>query len=114
MKGLIRGIAGTVIMAGGLCAGSYQVVFETTTCSGQSGFATVAADSVYKIENGDCFAPGSSKEKLKKIVVKNSMGSYDTFTLTAAEAKSVIADIKAYQRARLKNLENANTLIITK
>lgn len=114
MKRVIRGIAIAAIMAGGLSADSYQVVFETTTCNGQSGFASVAADSVYKIENGDCLAPGSSKEKLKKILVKNSKGSYDTFTLTASEVKNVVADLKAYQRARLKNLENANTLILRK
>ncbi len=94
-----------------LYAGGYQVVFETVSCNGSTGFASVAAENVYKIENGDCMAPGS-KQKLKKIVAKNDKGSYDTFTLTAEEAKSVIGDLKAYQRAKLKNLENAHTLII--
>lgn len=100
-----------LLMTGTLFADSYQIVFETTSCTGSSGFASVAVENVYKIENGDCFAPGS-KQKLKKILVKNSKGSYDTFTLTAEESRSVVGDLKAYQRAKLKNLENANTLII--
>jgi hypothetical protein len=100
-----------LLITGTLFAGSYQVVFETTSCTGDSGFASVAVENVYKVENGDCFAPGS-KKKLKKILVRNGKGSFDTFTLTAEEAKSVISDLKDYQRAKLKNLENAHTLII--
>jgi len=97
-----------------LQASDYQVMFETTSCTGDTGFATAKVEDIYKVETASCTAPGNPSEKLKKILIKNGKGSYDTFTLTASEAKNVIGDMKAYMRARLKNLENANTLIITK
>ncbi len=97
-----------------LYAGDFQVMFETTSCTGETGFAAAKVEDIYKVENAACTAPGNPGEKLKKILIKNAGGSYDTFTLTASEAKNVIGDMKAYMKARLKNLENANTLIITK
>lgn len=114
MKTFFIGTVAAVVLAGGLFAGDFQVVFETTSCNGELGFAAAEIENVYKIEEAACTAPGKPGEKLKKLLVKNGKGSYDTFTLTAAEAKNVIADMKAYQRARLKNLENANTLILSK
>lgn len=95
-------------------AGDFKIVFETTDCSGETGFASVGADTIYKIESAGCAAPGGSGEKLKQMLVKNSAGSYDTFTLTAAEAATVRQEMKAYMKVRLKQLENANSLIITK
>ena len=92
----------------------YQVMFETTSCSGESGFATAKVEDIYKIENAGCNVPGKPSEKLKQILVKNSIGSYDTFTLTQDESKMVISDMKMYMKARLKALENAKTLIIDK
>lgn len=106
---LMAGLIGTAVSAA-----NFQVLFETTTCTGESGFAAAEAADVYKIETAACSAPGKAGEKLKKILIKNGQGSYDTFTLTASEAKNVIADLKAYQRARLKSLENADTLMISK
>lgn len=103
-----------MISALSLQASDYQVMFETTSCTGETGFATAKVEDVYKVENAACTAPGNPGEKLKKIMIKNGKGSYDTFTLTASEAKNVIGDMKAYMKARIKNLENANTLIITK
>ena len=81
---------------------------------GEIVFATANADAVYKIENAGCSVPGENGKQLKRLLVKNGKGSFDTFTLTPEEAKNVIADVKTYMKARLKNLENANTLMITK
>ena len=92
----------------------YQVIFETTGCNGESGFATVKVEDIYKIENAGCTAPGKPGEKLKQVLVKNSSGSYDIFTLTRDEAKTVVTDMKMYMKAKLKALENSNTLIISK
>ncbi len=92
----------------------YQVIFETTSCNGESGFATVKVEDIYKIESAGCTVPGKPGEKLKQILVKNSSGSYDTFTLTQSEAKTVVSDIKLYMKAKLKSLENSSTLIINK
>jgi len=105
---------GTFLTYAALNGSDYQIIFETTSCSGESGFATAKVEDVYKVENADCSAPGKPGEKLKKILIKNGKGSYDTFTLTQEEAKTVIADMKRYMRARVKSLENANTLILSK
>lgn len=106
---LLSGVIGIA-----LHADDFKVVFETTGCNGESGFATAKADAVYKIEDAGCSVPGENGKPLKRILVRNDRGSFDTFTLTPEEAKNVIADVKTYMKARLKNLENANTLKITK
>ncbi len=110
----MRFITGLLITGVMLCASDFQVVFETTTCNGEKGFATAKMEDVYKIESASCLDPADSKSKLQQVLVKNSRGSYDTFTLTQSEAKDVVAQMKSYTKARLKNLENANTLIISK
>jgi len=89
---------------------SYQVAFETTECSGESGFATVAIKNIDKIQTASCLFEG---KKLKKLLVRSG-GSFATYTLTYDEAKSVMQDVKLYNRMKLKMMENANTLIITK
>ncbi len=111
MKKPVAAFAVSVFLSFSASGSDYQVMFETTSCTGETGFATARVEDVYKVENAACTADG---KKLKKILIKNGAGSYDVFTLTETEARSVIADMKAYMRARLKNLENANTLIITK
>ncbi len=88
----------------------YQVAFETTECSGESGFATVSIESIDKIVSADCKHDG---KKLQKLLVKKG-ATYATYTLTYKEAKGVMQDVKLYNRARLKMMENANTLVITK
>jgi len=89
---------------------SYQVAFETTECDGESGFATVAIQSIDKIQTASCSYEG---KKLKKLLVRSG-SSFATYTLTYSEAKSVMQDVKLYNRMKLKMMENANTLIIAK
>ena len=89
---------------------SYQVAFEITECSGETGFAVVNIERISKIQSAGCSYDG---KKLKKLIIGKGR-SYITYTLTYDEAKSVMQDVKLYNRARLKMMENANTLIITK
>ncbi len=89
---------------------SYQVAFETTECNGDSGFATVMIENIDKIKTASCLYEG---KKLKTLLVRRS-GTYATYTLTYDEAKSVMQDVKLYNRMRLKMMGNANTLIIDK
>ncbi len=89
---------------------SYQVAFETTECNGEHGFATVQIEDIDKIQSASCRYEG---KKLQKLLVRKN-GSYETYTLTYTEAKGVMQDVKLYNRARLKMMENANTLVITK
>ncbi len=93
----------------------YQVMFETTSCDGETGFSTAVVEDIYKIENAGCDNPGGKAfEKLKQILIKNGSGSYDTLTLTQEESKTVISDMKLYMKARRNALENSSTLIIEK
>ena len=87
---------------------SYKVAFETTECNGDMGFATVAIESIDKIQSESCLYEG---KKLKKLLVRKG-SSYVTYTLTYDEAKSIMQDVKLYNRMRLKMMENSNTLII--
>lgn len=88
----------------------YQVAFETTECNGESGFATVAIESIDKIQTASCLYEG---KKLKKLLVRRG-SSYVTYTITHAEARVIMQDVKLYNRMRLKMMENSNTLIIDK
>jgi len=113
MKWQVKVAVLSLFISSMVTASDFQIMFETTDCNGESGFATAKVEDIYKIQNGNCNVSGSKSEKLKQILIKNGRGSYDTFSLTASEANNVVQDMKSYMRARLKNLENANTLIIT-
>ncbi len=88
----------------------YQVAFETTECSGEGGFATVGVDAIDRIKSAGCSVDG---KKLMSMIVKKE-GSYVTYTLSTQEAKSVMADVKAYMRARLEMLQRSTPVVITK
>jgi len=89
---------------------SYRVAFETISCTGEQGFATVDIESIDKIQTAECAYKG---KKLQKLLV-NKHGTYLVYTMTYEEAKSVMHDIKLYNRMRLKMMENSNTLVIEK
>ncbi|WP_201353371.1 hypothetical protein [Hydrogenimonas urashimensis] len=109
-KGLIA-LAMLILGAAPIMADSYQVMFETMSCDGETGFATAKIDEIYKVESADCYAPDGSGQKLKKILVKKNNGTFHVFTLTAEEAKNVMKEMKDYMHARKKSLENSNTII---
>jgi len=88
----------------------YQVAFETTECNGDSGFATVEIGNIHKVQTASCMHDG---KKLKKLLVKKGQ-SFITYTMTYDEAKAVMQDVKLYNRARLRMMENSNSIIITK
>jgi hypothetical protein len=88
----------------------YQVAFETTSCDGETGFASVNIESINKIQSASCLYKG---KKLKKLLVDKN-GSFITYTMTYDEAKAVMQDVKLYNRMRLKMMENSSTLVIEK
>ncbi|MBN2896334.1 MAG: hypothetical protein JXK05_10660 [Campylobacterales bacterium] len=110
MRTLILLAASALLVA----ASEFTVVFETMQCNGDRGFASVAMENVSKIESGSCVNPNDAKQKLRQMLVKNERGSYDTFSLTQEAAEDVMVQIRAYNKARLENLQKANTLIISK
>ncbi len=94
-------------------ADGYQVVFETMDCSGNTGFATVGAHEIYKINNGDCSNPEDPGKKLKQLLVHDGHGSYTVYTLTQEEARSVMKDVKEYMKSRKGLLDRSNSVIIS-
>lgn len=97
-----------------LAAEEYQVIFETTACSGETGFAAVKINAIYRIESADCSSPHNPKKKLQKLLVDDGSGSYTAYTLTQEEAQKVVADMRTYMKARLKMMERSNPIIIGK
>ncbi len=93
-------------------ADSYKIVFETMDCSGNTGFATVGPDEIYKMGNGDCSNPEDPTKKLKQLLVHDGSGSYMVYTLTQEEAKNVMLDVKEYMKSRKGALDRADSIII--
>ena len=91
---------------------SYKIIFETMDCSGNTGFATVGLDEIYKLGNGDCSEPDNPGRKLKQLLVHDGSGSYTAYTLTRDEAKNVMRDMKEYMQARKGVLERSDSIII--
>ncbi len=100
------------LAAPGFADDSYKVVFETMDCSGNTGFATVGPDEIYKVGNGDCSHPEHPGQKLKQLLVHDGSGSYTVYTLSQDEAKNVMLDVKEYMRARKGVLERSDSIII--
>ena len=92
---------------------SYKVVFETMDCSGNTGFATVGPDEIYKIGNGDCTNPEDPGKKLKQLLIHDGSGSYKVYTLTQEEARNVMMDVKEYMKSRKGVLDRSNSIIIS-
>jgi len=82
-------------------------------CSGQSGFATVGPEEIYKIENGDCSDPAHPGQKMRQLLVHDGSGSYTAYSLTQEEARSVMKDLKEYMRARKGALERSQSIILS-
>ncbi len=111
-KGL-RWLLVAVAFAGVLWATEpYRVVFETIDCNGETGLATVEIERIYKIEPGDCTMPGQPGVHIKKMLVKNDKGSFDIFTLPPKEAEEVMKQVKAFMKAKLKSLEQSQSIIV--
>ena len=96
----------------GFADDSYKIIFETMDCSGNTGFASVGLDEIYKMDNGDCSEPDHPDRKLKQLLVHDGSGSYTAYTLTQDEAKNVMRDMKEYMRARKGVLERSDSIII--
>jgi hypothetical protein len=101
------------LASNGKAGDSYKVVFETMDCSGNSGFATVSPDEIYKVNNGDCSDPENPGKKLKQLLVHDGSGSYIAYSLTQEEARSVMQDVKEYMRSRKGVLDRSESVIIT-
>ena len=91
-----------------------QVTFQTTDCNGNTGFASVELERIWRINPAGCAAPDKPDEQLLQVLVKSLSGltNYEVFTVNPAEAASIQAQIKAHMDAKRKALEGGNTVII--
>ncbi|MCF8055480.1 MAG: hypothetical protein K9K37_02455 [Desulfocapsa sp.] len=103
----------TLVSSHGYASDPYKVVFETTDCSGKTGFATVGPDEIYKVADGDCSHPQHPGQKLKQLLVHDGSGSYKVYTLSQEEAKNVMLDVKEYMRSRKGVLDRSESVIIS-
>jgi hypothetical protein len=99
-----------LVMVGSANASSYQVTFETTGCSGNTGFATVMVGEIYKVQSAGCSGP--SGETLKQMLTYNGNGSYNAYTLTEEESNNVSKEIKDYMNSRRNLLDRSNAIIV--
>jgi hypothetical protein len=99
-----------LVMVGAGNASSYQVTFETTDCSGDTGFATVMVEEIYKVQSAGCSGPDG--ETLKQMLTHNGYGSYDAYTLTDEESNNVSKEIKDYMNSRRNLLDRSNAIIV--
>ena len=97
----------------GHASDAYKVVFETMDCSGNTGFATVGPDEIYKVNDGDCSHPDKPGQKLKQLLVHDGSGSYKVYSLSQDEARNVMRDVKEYMRSRKGVLDRSDGVIIT-
>ncbi len=91
----------------------YKVIFETMDCSGNTGFATVGADEIYKMNNGDCTDPNDPAKRLKQLLVHDGSGSYKVYNLTQDEARNVMMELKEYMKSRKGILDRSEAVIIS-
>lgn len=91
----------------------YKVIFETMDCNGNTGFATVGANEIFKMNNGDCTDPNDPAKRLKQLLVHDGSGSYLVYSLTQDEARNVMLDMKEYMRSRKGVLDRSEAVIIS-
>ncbi|MBU0961155.1 MAG: hypothetical protein KKD01_04590 [Proteobacteria bacterium] len=103
----------SLLSSPGFADDPYKVVFETIDCNGNTGFATVGPDEIYKVGDGDCSHPQHPGQKLKQLLIHDGSGSYKVYTLSQEEAKNVMLEVKEYMRARKGVLERSDSIIIS-
>lgn len=89
---------------------AYQVTFETLDCNGDSGFATVGVDQIYKIQAAGCAGPDGTT--LKQLLVHDGSGSYNAYIISQEESENINKEIKAYMAARRGILERSEAIIV--
>ena len=94
-------------------SGDYKVFFETMDCNGNTGFATVGADEIYKMNNGDCTDPNNPGKHLKQLLVHDGSGSYTVYNLTQDEARNVMLELKEYMKSKKGVLDRSDAVIIS-
>ena len=117
MRKALLGIVVVICLTGSAVAGSVsdtQVTFQTTDCDGNTGFASVELERIWRINDAGCSTPDKPNEKLMQVLVKSLSGvtNYEVFIVSPEEAISIQEQIKAHMAAKRKALEGSGTVII--
>jgi hypothetical protein len=106
-------LIGATLFAAAATVHAYQITFETTECNGDTGFAAVEVDRVYRVEADDC-GPQQPGEKRKQVLVRASAGPtrYDVFTVAEKEGQRIQNEIRKYNDARRRSLDRGGTIMI--
>jgi hypothetical protein len=94
-------------------AAQVPITAVTTNCVGDSGFASFDAERLYKIQAANCPDPEDPSRKLQQILLTSDgrVTNYEVFTVTADEAKRVIAKVQAVSQESLKGLTGTRIII---
>ncbi len=90
--------------------GALKVTFRTTDCAGATGLASVEADRITRIQPYSC-ADGKA---LKQVLTQSAKGIGEAYTITAAEADHLQAQIDRIMESRRKALEQNRPPVIIK
>ena len=106
---LAAGLLGMALPAAALPF-DYPVTFATTECNGDSGFISVDASRVYRIQTVAC----QQGHALQQVLLRRENGEgYDLATVTPADAEALRAELGAWAAARRRLLENGGAVIVT-
>ena len=117
MKGQLTAVCLVAILFGFSCqalaftqSAVYQVTFATEECNGDTGFATVGVDLIYKIQAAGC--TGADGQQLKQLLVHDGMNSFVVYTVTQEESVNITNEIKAYMASRRGILDRSGAIIV--
>ncbi len=94
-------------------ASPISVAVETTDCEGETGFASFESTRLAKIQDATCRDPDDRDKKLQQVLLHSDHPStkYEVLTVTNAESKSIMKQIKGITEAELRNLERPDVVV---
>ncbi|MGK7346681.1 MAG: hypothetical protein ACNS63_12825 [Candidatus Nitrospinota bacterium M3_3B_026] len=93
-----------------------KVTFKTLSCGGETGLASVDADSIVKIQSVKC-DEGDPVGKVYQILAKGEPGSgvtYRAFTTSEEEASRLMEEVEAFQKEKRERIREGDRIIIEK
>lgn len=102
----------STLQAGSLA--TFKVSFQTLSCDGARGFATVDADRVFKVESIPCDS-GDPVKEVFQVLVNGAPGSgsgFDVFTTSEKEAEKIMEAVGAYQEDKRIGIREGQRIIV--
>lgn len=93
-----------------------KVTFKTLSCGGETGLASVDADSIVKIQSVKC-DEGDPVARVYQVLEKGEPGSgvtYRAFTTSEDEAARLMEEVEAFQKEKRERIREGSRIIIEK